>query len=216
MLTATEAHAVEAAVARVEARTGVQVVAAVVDQAHSYPQLRWKAFALAATLAALAVVVADVARPDWFTGYATLLHSVAILGAGAAAALLAVFVRPFARIFLRGPRRDFETRRRAQALFLEREMFATRARHGVLLMVCVFERQVEIVADRGYGGRVDERDWNRVIAAMRPALARGKVAAALQEGLGGIEALLVAKGFAGGNGDGNELPDALVQQRGAR
>ena len=83
-LQAAESDALDIRIAAVEARTGVQVLAAVVPRSDSYLELPWKAFALGAALAALGVALAD----RWT---AALAPALAILGAAAASALLAVF-----------------------------------------------------------------------------------------------------------------------------
>lgn len=215
ILTRAEADAIDARVAQVEARTGVQVVAAVVGKSYTYPQLPWKAFALGAAIAGLAIVLMDWQRPDWLTAHAALVHTVTILGAGAAGALLVVFVPAFARLFLRPPRRDIEVRRYAESLFLERELFKTRDRNGVLLLVSLFERKVEILPDVGFRDRVTEADWNAVLARMTPLLRDARPADALQQGLAAVEALLAAKGFRARPGADNELPDRPIDVRGA-
>jgi putative membrane protein len=213
-LSPAEADAVAARVAAVELRTGAQVVTAVVSRSHAYPQLPWKAFALAASLAGFAVVLADTLRPSWVSTTAVLLQTVAVLAAGGAAALLVIFVPPFARLFLRPPRRDFEVRRCAESLFMQHEVFATRERNGVLLLLSLFEHKVEILPDRGYAGRVTGADWQRVVAAMTPRLQDGHAADALLAGLAALEPMLGANGFAGGAGAANELPDRPIDTDG--
>jgi len=214
ILSRAEGATIEARVAQVEARTGAQVIAAVVGKSNTYPQLPWKAFALGAAGAGFGVVLADWLRPDWTIGYAALLHAVAILGAGAAFALLVVFVPAFARLFLRPPRRDLEVRRHAESLFLKRELFRTRERNGVLLLVSLFERKVEILPDVGFRGRVSAAEWHQAIARMTPLLRGGRPADAMTEGLAAVEALLVAKGFSAQPGERNELPDRPIVERG--
>lgn len=213
-VTPTESGAIEARVAQVETRTGVEVVAAVVGKSNSYPQLPWKAFALAAAVAAFVAVLADTVRPDWTIAYAALLHAVAILGAGAACALLVVFIPSFARLFLRAPRRELEVRRRAESLFLERELFRTRERTGVLLLVSLFERKVVILSDTGLRDCVTAADWHKVVVRTTAWLRDGRPADAVLEGLAAIEALLVEKGFAARPGGDNELPDRPIVARG--
>ncbi len=215
-LTHAETEAITRRVREVEARTGIQLVAAVVGKSHAYPQLPWKAFALAASLAGFVVVVADGLRPDWVTTSALLLQIAAVLIAGAAAALLAVFVPPFARLFSRPPRREFEVRRYAQTVFLEKELFATRERNGVLLLVSLFEHQVEILPDRGFAPRVGAADWRRVVEKMTPLLREGRPADAVLAGLSAAEAMLVDKAFAPGAAGRNELPDRPIDTAGAR
>lgn len=215
-LSRAEADAVKRLITALEGRTGVQVVTAVIGKADAYAELPWKAFALGAALAGLGVVIADWIRPDWLTAYAALLHALAILGTGAASALVAIFVPGYARLFLRPTRRDSEVRHYAESLFLRRELFKTQSRNGILVLVSAFERKVEILADTGLRGRAGEPDWRTVIARMTPHLAAGRPAEALQEGLERIEALLVAKGLHGAPAQKNELPDRPIEERGAK
>lgn len=213
-LASTEADAIQARVAAVETRTGVPVVTAVIGKADHYVELPWKAFALGAALAGLAAVAADRIRPDWLTAYAALLNTLAILGGGAASALVAIFVPAYARLFLRATRRDAEVRHYAQLLFLRRELFKTRARNGILILVSTFERQVEIVADSGLHGRVGEPDWRSLIARMTLQLASRRTAEALLQSLTWLEELLVAKGFHAEPGQPDELAERPIEERG--
>jgi len=213
-LTAGEAAAIDAAVARIESRVGVPVVAAVVGKADSYAELPWMAFALGVSLAALALVVTDWLRPDWVTASAALVHAATILGAGGASALAAVFIPAYARLFLRPALRDLEVRHYAQSLFLRRELFKTRDRNGILMLICKFERKVEILADVGLHGRVGEDDWGGTITAMTPHLRQDHDAAALEAGLDALGAMLAAKGFAGAIRGLNELPRRPIEEEG--
>lgn len=213
LLTAAQSDAIDAEVARIEARTGVEIVAVVTAKSSHYPQIPWKAFALGVSLAAAALVLADVLRPDWPSSRAALLHVVAMLAAGAVLALSTVFVPGIARLFLRAMRRDFEVHRCARDMFLRHEVFATHDRTGVLLLVSVFERKLEIVADRGFDGRVTPAEWRAAIERMAPRAAAQGPAAALHEGLDAIEALLVEKGFRPAAAAPNELPDAPREER---
>src|SRR5436190_14232315 len=112
-LSDTEAAAIDSQIRRLESRTGVQVVTAAIGKADAYVELPWKAFALGAALAAFAVVAADMLSPQWATSYTALVDATIILGAGAACALLTVFVPPAARLFLGTARRDLEVRQYA-------------------------------------------------------------------------------------------------------
>ncbi len=212
-LSDAEADAIDAQIGRLESRTGVQVVTAVIGKSDTYVELPWKAFALGAALAGFAVVLADMRWPQWGTSHTALIHATTILGAAAASALLAVFVPPFARLFLRATRRDLEVRQHAQSLFLTRELFKTRGRTGVLILVSLFERRVEILPDTGLHARVSEANWESVIARMTPRLREARPFPALQEGLAALEDLLASKGFQPGAGP-NELPDRPIEERG--
>lgn len=211
-LSQTDADAIDGHIARVEDRTGVQVVTAVVSKSDAYVELPWKAFALGASLAAFAVVLSEWIRPDWPGAHAALLHTVAILGAGAACALAAVFVPSFARLFLRPARRDLEVRHYAQSLFLRRELFKTRERNSVLILISRFERKVEILPDVGLHDRVSETEWQKIIVAMAPLLREARFVDALQAGLSALGDLLAGKGFRRRPGTTNELSDRPIEE----
>jgi putative membrane protein len=213
-LSQAEVAAIDGGIARVESRTGVQIVAAIVGKADSYAELPWIAFAAGASLAALCVVTVDWLRPDWMSAHAALVHALTIIGAGAASALVAVFYPWYARLFLRAALRDLEVRHYAESLFLRRELFKTRDRNGILILVCRFERKVEILADLGFHGRMGEADWDRVIAAMAPLLREARFVAGLEAGLDLLEQVLAVKGFCGFPGAANELPDTPIEERG--
>jgi putative membrane protein len=214
VLTKAEADALDARISRVEARTGVQVVAAVVPRCDSYPEVVWKAFALGAALAALVVVLLDLARPDWMSVYAALSHVLPIIGIGAASALLAVAVPAYARLFVNRFRVDGEVRQHAQAMFLTRQLFRTRARNGVLLLASLFEHKVEVLADIGFDGRIGEPEWHTVVEAMTPLLATHRPGDALGHGLDALEKLLVAKGFRAVAASDDELSNRPIEDRG--
>ena len=213
-LSHSEADAIKARVAGLEARTGVQVVTAVVAKSDSYAELPWRAFALGAALGGLAVVVAHGLRPQWITAATPLLTVTTVLGVGVTAALAAVFVPAFARLFLGATRRDVEVRQQAQSIVLDHGLFRTESHTAVLLLVSRFERSVVILPDTGFAGTMQDEDWTTVVTRMRPLLAEGALARALQEGLDALENRLTVRGVQSRGGT-NSLPDHPIQEQGA-
>jgi len=201
---------IAARVAALERARGVEVVTVSIAKADLYPELPWRAGALAASVAALVVAIGDVMRPDWATSTTLLLALATVMLSGAGAALLVVFVRSFARLFLTPLRAEAETRQYAHAYFLDRQLFRTRRRNGILILVARFEHRVELVADIGFDGRVAAGEWGSVIAPMVPLLREHRADDAIAAGLDALDALLASKGFSG-NGGANELPDATVE-----
>jgi len=203
-----ESDAIDRLIETVEARTGVQVLVAVVPRSDSYAELPWKAFALGASLAGAAVVLANV----WLTA---LLDTLIILGTAAVCALLAVFIPPFARLFLRDVRSHAEVKQYAESLFFRRELFRTRERTAVLVLVSRFERRIEILPDTGLAGRVRDTDWHQVIEAMTPHLRDARAFHALQDGIGAVERVLRANGVRAAAATMNELPNRPIEEPGA-
>jgi putative membrane protein len=212
LLDAQAENAVKQRVATLEAATGVEAVCAVIARADSYPEIPWKAFALGASLAALATVAVALCQPGWEAFDAVVETATAILAAGGAAALAAVWIAPFARLFLPRSRREGEVLQYAQALFLEAELFKTSRRDGILLLVSLFERQVTVVADRGIRDQVGTSELDSVVAAVTARLARGQLNEALIDGLARLEEVLTAHGFRPQGDKVNEIPDPVIQR----
>jgi putative membrane protein len=199
-------------VAEVEAASGAQLIVAVIGKADAYPEIPWKAFALAAVTSALLVAPVElglVAAPALRTSASGLL---VVLAAGLVAALAAMFVPPLGRVLLDRARARMEVEQYARALFLERNMFQTRRRAGILVLISLFEREAAILADSGVRAHMTDGQIETIVERMRPVAREGRVVAAAQGALTELTRLLRGK-FEQAAG-ANELVDALVQERG--
>jgi putative membrane protein len=210
VVTADEAAAIERSVAAFEARTGIEIVAAVERRSDLYPEVPWRAFALGASLAALGALLGALSRPEWTTPGALLAQAVTILGVSALVALASMLVPGFGRLFIRDGRMQEEVRQRAEVVFLARELFATPGRDAILVLVSRFERRVVVVPDVAWRGRVSTAEWGAVVERMTPLLAADRIVEAFGAGFDAIGALLVSKGAGGGRAR-QRLSDTLVQ-----
>lgn len=211
-LTNDDKAAIEARVGALEKATGVEIVTVVTGKSDTYPETVWTAFALGASFAALAVMIADVLRPDWITSATVLASIVTILGVGAASALACIYLPWFARWFLRDARASVEVAQYAKMQFMERELFATPSRAAILVLVSMLERRVVLLADRGLRPHVTAAQWDGVVARMTARLADGATGAAVQVGLDAIGALLDGKAFPPRHG--NAFADRPIEEEG--
>jgi putative membrane protein len=211
-LTEQEQQFLNTRVAEAEQRTGAQIVLAVVGRSDSYPELPWKAFALAASAGGFAAVLSDHMRASWHAPETVLVTAAASLIAGATAALLVAAWPGFARLFLDRTRAEAETLQYAESLFLKRELFSTTGRSGILLLVSLFERQVVVLPDAGLAKRLGRDGLASIIRRMTTLLVDGRVSGALDQGLVALEELLAAT--APLTPAKNELKDAVVQEDG--
>jgi len=209
VVTAAEAAAIEQRVAEFEARTGVEIVAAVEHRSDLYPEVPWRAFALGASLGSLGVLAGVLLHHRWIAG-APLAAAATILGTGALVAFASVLLPGLGRRFIHARRMRQEVRQRAEVVFLQRELFATPARNAILVLVSRFEHQVVVVPDTAYRGRVSSEEWRAVAERMTPGLAQGQLVEAFDAGLAAIETLLSAKGVTPGRPLGL-VSDRLVQ-----
>lgn len=201
-------------ISTIEGRTGVQVLAAVVEKSDAYPEAPWKAFALAAGVSALGITIQALLDPPWITPSHAAILALVVLGAGATAALLATLLPPFARWFIPSMRREAEVDQYARSLFLEREMFRTSNRAAVLLLVSLFERKVVILPDSGVATRIPPPRLAEVVTRMASYLSRGERLQALMNGLAGLQDLLIAAGFSGASDATDEISEELIQRKG--
>ena len=103
--------------------------------------------------------------------------------------------------------RGASARSRAIELFAQLGVWDTERNNGVLLYLLLAERDVEIVADRGFNGKVSAAEWELICRRMEGALREGRHAEAVVEGIEGISQL-AARHFPPRPGARNELPDA--------
>ena len=196
----------------VEEQTGAQIVLAVIERSDVYAELPWKAFALGTAVAGLAISLAAAVHARWPTAFGAQMSVPVMLATGATCALACVFLPRFARLFLETLRAEVEVRQYAESLFLSREVFNTRERTGIVMLVSLFEQQIVLVPDRGLRKRLSDAAAQGIIARMRTLLAMGRVAAAFGAGLDGLEAVLTPSAAHGSQG--NELPDSIIEEKG--
>lgn len=106
---------------------------------------------------------------------------------------------------------DITPRQRAVQAFSQLGVWDTELNNGVLIYVLWADHDVEIVADRGYNGRVTAQEWSDVCQRMEQLFSQGQAAQAV---IAGIQAagVLMARHFpvSASGGDRNELPDRPV------
>lgn len=200
-------------IAESEKHTKAQIVLAVIKRSDSYAELPWKAFAVGASLMGLIVFLMDLTVLQWISDTIVLISVGTTLAAGFFMFLLTILFPGFARLFLTSSRRETETQQYAGSLFLERELFATKGRKGILLFVSQFERQVVILPDKGLRSQLGSGVLKNIIEKMSQSLRRNEVKQALETGLKEITVVLESSGSTGSGGD--ELSNEIIEEEGA-
>ena len=81
-------------------------------------------------------------------------------------------------------------RERAHEVFTELAVWNTHERNGVLIYVLLAERDVEIVADSGFAGRIEDSEWQRVCTVIEREFAAGRWRDGILRGIEAISVLL--------------------------
>ena len=101
-----------------------------------------------------------------------------------------------------------QARDRAHEAFAQLRVWDTQANNGVLLYLLLADHRIDIVADRGFVGRVSDEQWRGVCQLIEERLRAGEPETGVLAGVSALTAILVEH-FPRGEGmhDANELPD---------
>ena len=213
------------AIAAAETRTSGEIFCVMSRQVSSYRNVSLAWAAAAALLLPLALIPLGF-DPGWIPGFTNgweaahlAAQELSIGHALTAYALIqaAVFVVVLMLTSLPGVRplvtprsvRRARVRKAAMEQFLAHGLHVTENRTGVLIFAAIADHQVEIVADEGIHGKVDQAIWGDAVEALAQGLKRNDPA-------GGFEAAIaicgdvLAEHFPPSPRDRNELADRLV------
>ncbi|MDD4756717.1 MAG: TPM domain-containing protein [Prolixibacteraceae bacterium] len=192
--------------------TKTQIVLATVRRSDSYAEIPWLAFALGSSIAGLMVFLSAIISPVWISGMTILIPVMVIMGTGGFFALLTIMSEKFAKLFLSESRAETEIRQFGTSLFLNRELFSTSARTGILLLISQFERKVFILPDKGLTDKLSPEKLSSIISEMKDPLDKRQLRTALETGLDKlVKALMPPESDWP---DKNELPDKIIEEEG--
>lgn len=203
---------IEAAVREAETRTSGEIVPYAVASCDDYEVARWRALGLGALLGALAAALAFHFGGFW-GGLIDLWIAVPPAIGGAAGFLLASAVPALRRALVSRELLAERVAQRAASAFLEQEVFATRDRTGILILVALFERRVAVLGDSGINAAVEQREWDGIVAEIVAGIKAGSPGRALAAGIGRCGELLERHRVARRTDDFDELPDHLRTER---
>lgn len=199
------------AVNQAEEKISGEIVPVIVEQSGEYDQVRYKsALALGAMgFAGMVLIdryVIDASQTLYYdpmfiffvvTVFALLGFFIPLLSSG------------FKRFFISQAVMDECTRQRAEACFLEEEVFNTKFRTGIMIFISFFEHEVIIMADRGISKVVEQKQWDGMVADLISYIRQDKVIEGIEAGVKKCGEVLLEKGFVKTADDTNELRDDL-------
>ena len=201
-------EAIRAEVARAEERTSGEIVPYVVECCDSYDEAAWKAAALAAIGATLVAAALDLVFEVW--GLPRLVWMTVPPAVGAAAGfVLGSRWESLRRWLIPAVTLETRARLRAEAAFLEEEVWKTRERTGVLLFLALFEHQVIVLGDEGINAKVAPEEWKGITDHVVAGIRDGRAAAAMVEAIARCGELMERRQVERRPDDQDELSDRL-------
>ncbi len=200
-------EAIRRATAEAEERTSGEIVTYVVGRVDDHDEARWKGAALGALGLALAAGLAHWLGGLW-GGAGVLWIALPSLAGAAAGYLFAALVPGLERRLISDQDLERRVRVRAAAAFLEEEVFDTRERTGVLILIALFEHRAVILADSGIHGNVEPDVWSGLVDELIAGIRAGRAAEAMIEVVGRCGEILERGGVERRADDVDELADA--------
>ena len=200
--TEEERQRIEAAVRSVELRTSGEIVPLVVDAAYDYPRAEIQAGGLLA--------LALAANLAWwlYDGSLWVVLAAFLLGYWPCRLLLRA-CPPLLRRLIHPAEIDAEVEERAKTAFLDHGLHRTQGGTGILILICLFEHRVQVLADRGIFSAVTPETWQQVADLVSAGIREGRTADALCEAIASCGELLAEK-FPPRADDKNELPNLIT------
>ncbi len=199
---AAERERIETAVRAAELRTSGEIVPLVVDAAHNYP----RAEILGGGLLSLALA----ANLAWWLYAGSLAVFLAIfLAAVWPCRWLLRFSPPLLRLLIHPAEIDAEVAERAKSAFLDHNLHRTVEGTGILLLICLFERRVQVLADAGIHHAVPPATWQELADQITAGICQGRTCDALCAAIERCGELL-AGNFPPRDDDTDELPNLIT------
>jgi putative membrane protein len=200
--TREEQQRIEEAVRAAEQQTSGEIVPMLVDQAFDYP--RAEIFGGGFFSLGTAVLC------SWAFGHSSVWVFLPIFLVGYLPFKWLVRALPdLKRRFLPSHILAEEVEEKALVAFLEHGLHDTRDHTGILILVCLFERRVHVLADSGINAKVDKKTWDEIVATVTAGMAQGRACDALCRAIARCGELLQAN-FPRKADDTDELPNLII------
>ncbi len=206
-ITPEDRQRIAGAIRTAEAQTGGEIYAVLAQRSDDYFYVA--GFIACCGMIVTAVIAAFVAHHYWFD-LSLPQFALAILAAFLCLIALLAFMPRLRMVLV--PHRVRYRRAHLNALqqFIARNVHLTNKRTGILLFVSLAERYAEVVADAGINARVEQQEWNAIVATLSSHAAQGTVADGFIAAIAKAGNLL-AQHVPKEAGDRNELEDHLVE-----
>jgi len=171
-------EAIQRATAAAERRTSGEIVPYLVERLDDHAEARWRGATIGALVSALIAGTVHALVGYW-SGYGVAWITLPAL-AGAGLGYLIGGIGPVTRLLMPADALDVMAQRRAEAAFLEEEVFRTRDRTGILIFLAVFEHRAVILADEGIHRVVPRHVWQELVTGLVAGIKARDAAGALE------------------------------------
>lgn len=109
-------------------------------------------------------------------------------------------------------RMAYKVNLRAEQAFYRHGLHKTKGRTGILILVSLLERRVQVLADKGINDRVPPGTWDGLVSGIIDGIRTGHPTDAICDAIARCGSLLAQVSPAGSGDNPDELPDELIQE----
>ncbi|MEX1140128.1 MAG: hypothetical protein WEB33_04450 [Bacteroidota bacterium] len=208
LFSSSDLERISQAVREAERKTSGEIVPYVVDQSDRYEEAAWRGGALLGAVALVCIAVLHLTSDTWH-GLGPAEIGIVTIGAIGLGVMATHRFPPLKRLLAGNDLIEHRVAQRAAQAFIAEEVFQTKDRTGILLFLSLLERKVLAVGDSGINAKVDQSDWEEVVASITRGIGDGKAADGFIEAIGKCGFLLQKKGITRRSKDRNELSNQL-------
>ncbi len=209
ILSPEEHRRIEQAVQAAERGTRAEIIPMIVGRSGLYREVRHNTGLVAALLVLTGLLLWEASWSAWGWHAANAMW---LLGATIVAYGLGAWLGTLPGLvpwMTTRERRRHKVRLRAERGFAQLGVAHTRERTGVLIMVSMLEREMDVIADHPISEVVPPEAWQAVVQAGRQAVEAGRVAEGLCASIARCGEVLARTAPAGPGDNPNELPDRV-------
>jgi putative membrane protein len=209
-LSENDRQKIDAAVKAAERQTSGEIVPMVISASYHYPMADVIGAATFAVPTAI-VLTYLIGNWLWIGGQNMWLF----LGLGAVCFMLFhIAIRhipALKRWFISQNEMEEEVQEAAVTRFFGEELYRTRDETGVLIFISVFEHKVWVLADRGINAKVEQGQWDAIVAMITDGIRQNRPTEAICEAVKKVGEILAAH-FPLRPDDANELRNIIVEK----
>ncbi|BCS88961.1 TPM domain-containing protein [Pseudodesulfovibrio sediminis] len=201
-LTQEEQDAIVACVQEAESRTSGEIVPMIASSSYEYPRASMVGGMLFGLVTAIGGSMLLEREDMW-------VFIPLFLGCYFLFSYLFEAIPVLKRPFISKHEMREEVEEAAFTAFYQHGLHHTRDLTGILIYISVYERSVQVLADKGINDKVDPKVWEEVVAMVTAGIKAGKPADAICQGVTRC-AELVVEHFPIKHDDTDELPNLII------
>jgi putative membrane protein len=198
----TDKKRIEEAVKQAESKTSGEIVPMCLANSDFYPAAHYRS----------AFVFSFIIATAFYYKWGTSLDSMwffSIIIIGMILGYFAAYLPFVKKIFLIKKETAEEVYQRALQAFLENNLHNTRDRTGILIMISVLEKRIEVLADIGINDKATSETWNNLVSNLTTQITNKKITDGLVEAITTCGNIL-EEHFPIKHDDTNELSNKLI------